>query len=152
MLGTMLAEIAEIVERAPPAYGLPRAPLFPLAWMNEQIARAIGRTPFLTVDSLRMAKHRMFFSSAKAEPSSAIAREPYRQALVDAHQLVSRGRDDPMICEPDRSALIGGLAGVALRPPRLLADRRTRHAQLARGAARMARASSPWCPLATRPT
>ncbi len=49
MLGTMLAEIAEIVERAPPAIRIPRAPLLPLAWINEQIARAIGRTPFLTV-------------------------------------------------------------------------------------------------------
>jgi len=84
MLGTMLAQIAEIVEREPPTIRIPRAPLFPLAWMNEQIARATGRTPFLTVDSLRMSKHRMFFSSAKAEAELGYRARPYRQALVDA--------------------------------------------------------------------
>jgi dihydroflavonol-4-reductase len=84
MLGTMLADIAEIVQRKPPTIRIPRGPLFPLAWMNEQIARAIGRTPFLTVDSLRMAKHRMFFSSAKAEAELGYRARPYRQALVVA--------------------------------------------------------------------
>ena len=84
MLGTMLAEIAKIVGREPPSIRIPRAPLFPLAWMNEQIARATGRTPFLTVDSLRMAKHRMFFSSAKAEAELGYRARPYREALVDA--------------------------------------------------------------------
>jgi dihydroflavonol-4-reductase len=84
MLGTMLAEIAQIVERKPPSIRIPRAPLFPLAWVNEQIARTTGRTPFLTVDSLRMAKHRMFFSSAKAEAELGYRARPYRQAVVDA--------------------------------------------------------------------
>jgi dihydroflavonol-4-reductase len=84
MLGTMLADIAEIVGRGAPKIRLPRAPLLPLAWMNEQIARATGRTPFLTVDSLTMAKHAMFFSSAKAQAELGYRAGPYRQALVDA--------------------------------------------------------------------
>lgn len=84
MLGTMLADIADILGRRPPLFRIARAPLFPLAWTNELIARATGRTPFLTVDSLKMAKHRMFFSSAKAEAELGYRARPYREGLVDA--------------------------------------------------------------------
>ena len=84
MLAAMLTEIAKIVGRKPPTLRVPRAPLFPLAWLNEQIARTIGRTPFLTLDSLRMAKHRMFFSSAKAQAELGYRARPYREALEDA--------------------------------------------------------------------
>jgi len=84
MLSAMLAEIAEIVGRKPPTIRIPRVPLYPLAWVNEWIAKAAGRTPFLTVDSLRMAKHRMFFTSAKAEVELGYSARPHRQALIDA--------------------------------------------------------------------
>jgi len=84
MLGTMLGEIAAIVGRKAPTVRIPRAPLFPMAWINERIARATGRTPFLTLDSLRMARHRMFFTSAKAEKELGYRARPHRQALEDA--------------------------------------------------------------------
>lgn len=84
MLGEMLADIAAIVGRKPPTVRIPRTPLFPLAWANEQLARMTGGTPFLTMDSLRMAKHRMFFTSAKAEAELGYRARPYREALVDA--------------------------------------------------------------------
>ena len=84
MLGTMLAEIADILERKPPMLRIARAPLFPLAWLNEQVARATGGTPFLTLDSLRMAKQRMFFSSAKAQAELGYRARGHREALVDA--------------------------------------------------------------------
>jgi len=84
MLGDMLAEIARIVGRKPPTVRIPRAPLFPLAWINERIATMTGGDPFLTVDSLRMARHRMFFSSARAEAELGYSARPYREALADA--------------------------------------------------------------------
>ncbi|QKR99675.1 NAD-dependent epimerase/dehydratase family protein [Sphingomonas sp. CL5.1] len=84
MLGDMLARIAAIVGRRPPAVSIPRAPLFPLAWANERLARITGREPFLTLDSLRMAKHRMFFSSAKAEAELGYRARPHGEALADA--------------------------------------------------------------------
>jgi len=86
MLGAMLSEIARIVGRKPPTVRIPRAPLFPFAWINEQVARMSGGDPFLTVDSLRMAKHRMFFSSAKAEAELGYRARPHEQALADAIQ------------------------------------------------------------------
>jgi dihydroflavonol-4-reductase len=84
MLGDMLAEIAAIVGRKAPVIRIPRAPLFPLAWVNEQIARVTGGDPFLNMDSLKMAKHRMFFTSAKAEAELGYRARPHREALADA--------------------------------------------------------------------
>ncbi len=84
MLGDMLGEIAALVGRKPPSIRIPRAPLFPLAWVNERLARVTGATPFLTLDSLRMAKHRMFFSSAKAETELGYRARPHSEALADA--------------------------------------------------------------------
>jgi dihydroflavonol-4-reductase len=83
-LAEMLRTIAEIVGRPPPKIAIPRTPLFPLAWANEKLAGITGREPFLTLDSLRMAKHHMFYSSAKAERELGYRARPYREALVDA--------------------------------------------------------------------
>jgi dihydroflavonol-4-reductase len=83
-LAEMLRDIAALVGRRPPTLALPRAPLFPLAWANEQVARVTGREPFLTLDGLRMAKHRMFYSSAKAERELGYRARPYAEALADA--------------------------------------------------------------------
>jgi dihydroflavonol-4-reductase len=83
-LGRMLADIAALTGRAPPRLKLPRAPLFPLAFLAEAAAQLTGREPFLTLDGLRMAKHRMFFSSAKAERELGYRHRPYREAIKDA--------------------------------------------------------------------
>ncbi len=83
-LGTMLAEIANRAGRKPPTIRLPRGPLFPLAAANEAIARMTGRDPFLTVDSLRMAAHHMFFSSAKAQTDLGYTARPWPGAVQDA--------------------------------------------------------------------
>lgn len=84
MLGAMLADIAAIGGHRPPFMRIPRAPLMPLAWLNEHWARVRGGDPFLTRDSLRMAKYRMFFSSAKAQRELGYTARPYREALADA--------------------------------------------------------------------
>ncbi|MBA3880402.1 MAG: NAD-dependent dehydratase [Sphingobium sp.] len=84
-LGAMLGEIARIAGRKPPSVVIPRAPLFPLAYANEAWCRLTGKTdPFLTVDSLRMAAHNMYFSSAKAEAELGYRARPYAEALRDA--------------------------------------------------------------------
>ncbi len=83
-LGTMLRDIAELVGRKPPTIRLPRAPIFPLAYAAELMARVTGKEPFATVDGLRMAKYRMYFSSAKAERELGYRVRPYREALSDA--------------------------------------------------------------------
>jgi dihydroflavonol-4-reductase len=83
-LAQMLADIAALLGRKPPRVELPRAPIYPLAWLAERWAGVTGREPFLTLDSLRMAKHRMFYSSAKAERELGYRARPYGEALRDA--------------------------------------------------------------------
>jgi dihydroflavonol-4-reductase len=83
-LAELLAEIARLTGRTPPTVRIPRAPLHPLAWVNEQIARVTGREPFLTLDGLRMSKHAMFYSSAKARAELGYAARPWQQAVADA--------------------------------------------------------------------
>ena len=83
-LAALLAEVAREVGRRPPTVRIPRAPLFPLAWANEQLARVTDKEPFLTLDSLRMAKHRMFYSSAKARAELGYVARPWQVAVADA--------------------------------------------------------------------
>jgi dihydroflavonol-4-reductase len=86
MLRDLLGGIAQLVGRAPPRLRLPAVPLMPLAYAAGAVARLSGREPFLTVDGLKMARNRMFFSSAKAERELGYRPGPYmagvRAALV----------------------------------------------------------------------
>ena len=83
-LREMLSVIATQVGRKAPTIALPRAPLYPLAWGAEAIARITGKEPFVTSDALKMASHHMFFSSAKAERDLGYAARPFREAIADA--------------------------------------------------------------------
>jgi dihydroflavonol-4-reductase len=83
-LREMLGVIAALTGRRPPTVNLPRAPLYPLAWVAEAVAQVTGKEPMLTRDALRMASHHMFFTSAKAERELGYAARPYREALADA--------------------------------------------------------------------
>jgi dihydroflavonol-4-reductase len=83
----ILTEIAAIVGRKPPRIALPRAPLFPLAYAMEWLAklRSSGE-PMLSVDSLRMSRKRMFFCSTKAQTQLGYTARPALEALRDAIQ------------------------------------------------------------------
>ena len=70
--------------RKAPRIKLPRAPLFPLAWGAEALARITGKEPFLTADALRMSRYRMFFSSEKARRELGYRARPYVRGLEDA--------------------------------------------------------------------
>jgi dihydroflavonol-4-reductase len=65
-LREILVEIARIAGRSPPRIRLPNAAVLPLAYAAEAIARLTGRTTRVTVEAVRMARKRMFFSSDKA--------------------------------------------------------------------------------------
>ncbi|WP_084455579.1 hopanoid-associated sugar epimerase [Novosphingobium rosa] len=83
-LGQMLADIAALVGRKPPKVKLPIAPLFPIAAAAELGGMLTGKEPFVTLDSLRMARHRMFYSSARAQVELGYHARPYLEALRDA--------------------------------------------------------------------
>jgi dihydroflavonol-4-reductase len=83
-LADMLADIARLVGRRPPIVKLPRTMLYPLAYGAEALARLSGVEPFLTMDGLRMARHRMFFDDSKARAELGYVSRPYREGLADA--------------------------------------------------------------------
>jgi dihydroflavonol-4-reductase len=83
-LGRILGEIARLAGRRPPTIKLPRRSIYPLAFAAEAVARVTKREPFVTLDGLRMAKYKMFFSSAKAERELSYQARPAREALADA--------------------------------------------------------------------
>ncbi|HWX11724.1 MAG TPA: hopanoid-associated sugar epimerase [Trinickia sp.] len=83
-LQQMLADIAARTGRKAPTISLPRWPLYPLALGAECVAKITKREPFVTVDGLKMAKNKMYFSSAKAERELGYRARPYREGLHDA--------------------------------------------------------------------
>ncbi|HXX50838.1 MAG TPA: hopanoid-associated sugar epimerase [Xanthobacteraceae bacterium] len=84
LLGDMLREIARLVGRSPPRLRLPRLAIFPIAYGAEAIAHFTGREPFVTTTGLRLAKDRMFFTSAKAERELGYRARAYSEALAEA--------------------------------------------------------------------
>jgi dihydroflavonol-4-reductase len=84
LLGDMLAEIARRSGRTPPKLRLPRRLIFPIAYGAEAIAYLTGKEPFVTTTGLKLAKDRMFFSSAKAERELDYRARPYTEAIADA--------------------------------------------------------------------
>jgi dihydroflavonol-4-reductase len=83
--GEMLTLIARLVGRRPPAIRLSTRLILPFAYLSEMAARIMGgREPLLTVDGLRMARKRMYFSSAKAERDLGYRSRPATEALRDA--------------------------------------------------------------------
>ncbi len=83
-LAEMLGMIAELTGRRKPWLQVPRAAIYPVAIAAEATARIMGGEPFVTVDGLRLAKKKMFFSSAKAIRELGYRPGPVRQALEDA--------------------------------------------------------------------
>ena len=83
-LREILVQIARLVGRAPPRIRLPRAPLIPVAYVAELAARLTGGSTRITVEGLRMAGKRMFFSSQKAQRELGYAWRPPLGAFEDA--------------------------------------------------------------------
>ena len=83
-LAEILAEVARLTGRRPPAFKIPYAALLPIAAGAEAIARVTGREPFATLDGVRMSKKKMFFATSRAVAELGYAPRPARQAIADA--------------------------------------------------------------------
>ncbi len=83
-LGEILRLVANLVGRRPPNIQVPAALVWPVAVVEETIGRLFGREPFATREGLRMARHKMFFSSTKAERELGYDPRPAREGLADA--------------------------------------------------------------------
>lgn len=85
-LREILQTIADITGRHGPWLRLPHAVVLPFTYLAQAWARASGRTPNLTVDGARLARHAMYFSSRRAEAELGYRARPAREALADAIQ------------------------------------------------------------------
>ncbi len=83
-LEAILGAVARITGGRPPRIRLAHNLIMPLAVAAEAWARLSGTEPFATVDGLRMAKKKMFFTSAKAEAALGYEHRPAVEALADA--------------------------------------------------------------------
>ncbi|MFY9288730.1 MAG: hopanoid-associated sugar epimerase [Alphaproteobacteria bacterium] len=83
-LGEILTLVAEMVGRPAPTIKLSRELIYPIAIGAEFFARMTGKEPFVTIDALRMAKKKMFFSTTKAERDLGYTSRPGQQAIADA--------------------------------------------------------------------
>ncbi len=97
-LHAILLEICRLAGRKPPRFRLPHAALMPVAYASEALARVTGRPTRVTLEAVRLARKRMYFSSDKAARELDYRwRAPVR-AFEDAlqwfreHGAVPRGR------------------------------------------------------------
>ncbi len=84
LLKDVLALVASVAGRRPPNIRLPEAVVWPAAFVMEQFARLTGIPPLMTRDHLKMARKKMFYSSAKAMAELGYNPRPVRQAVEDA--------------------------------------------------------------------
>jgi dihydroflavonol-4-reductase len=80
----MLAEIAASVGRTAPDYRIPWYAAAPAAIAGELKAFLTGREPLATWAGIRLASHKMFFTSAKAEQELGYRARSHLEALNDA--------------------------------------------------------------------
>ncbi len=83
-LRDILALIAGLVGRRAPRIQLPHSLVLPIAYLAEAFARLSGGSTRITVEGVRMARKRMFFSSAKAARELGYHWRPPRAAFEDA--------------------------------------------------------------------
>jgi dihydroflavonol-4-reductase len=83
-LREILAEIADIAGIAPPKIRLSTGVVLPIAYIAEGMARLSGREPRVTVDGVRMARKKMYYSADKAARELGLTARPTREALADA--------------------------------------------------------------------
>ena len=83
-LNEILAYISKVVGRKPPRVRLPYAAVLPIAYLAEAWTRVSGRSGRITLEGVRLARKRMFFSSAKAARELGYRWRPPAEAFDDA--------------------------------------------------------------------
>ncbi len=83
-LKAILDLVADVAHRRPPLIRLPEAVVWPAAFIMEKLASVTGIAPMMTRDHLKMARKKMFYSSAKAKAELGYSPRPVRLAVEDA--------------------------------------------------------------------
>ena len=83
-LRQILEEIAVITGNTPPRIRLPHNLILPVAYMFEAVSKITGKEPLATVDGVKLAKKKMFFTSKRAEKELGYSHRPASLAIRDA--------------------------------------------------------------------
>jgi dihydroflavonol-4-reductase len=83
-LREILVEVARLVGRRPPLMRLPHGAVLPIAYVAEAFARLTGRSTQITVEGVRMARKRMYFTSTKSARELGYRFRDPRLAIADA--------------------------------------------------------------------
>ena len=80
----ILEEIDKIIDKKIKRMNIPMGMMLPVAWIMEKVAIATNTQPRASVDSIRMAEKKMFFSSEKAIRDLGYKYRPSSEAIQDA--------------------------------------------------------------------
>ena len=81
----ILTIIADVSGRKPPSIQLPHNLILPIAYIAEVWAKYIsGKEPFANVDSVKMSKKPMYYSSKKAIMELGYRPRPVKEAFIDS--------------------------------------------------------------------
>jgi dihydroflavonol-4-reductase len=83
-LARILAEVAQAAGTRAPRIRVPYTVAYPAAIGAELMARLSGKEPFITLDGVRMARKKMYFTSEKASHELGYTPRPARNAIADA--------------------------------------------------------------------
>ncbi len=83
-LKALLDRLAEITGLSAPESALPNWIPYTAAWIDEHLLAAIGKTPNIPVDGVRMAGQYMYYDGAKAVRELGLPQTPVDIALRDA--------------------------------------------------------------------
>lgn len=83
-LKEILVQIGEVTGKPAPRIQVPHKVVMPIAAMAEMWGRISHREPFVTLDGVRLARKKMFFSSERAKRRLGYRPRPASEAIVDA--------------------------------------------------------------------
>ncbi|MGH8146172.1 MAG: hopanoid-associated sugar epimerase [Rhodanobacteraceae bacterium] len=85
-LREILQTVAEIAGHRGPWFKLPYGVALSVAHLSEAWAKISDRAPTITVDGVKLSRHKMYFSSRRAGTELGYRARPAREALADAIQ------------------------------------------------------------------
>jgi dihydroflavonol-4-reductase len=83
-LKALFDRLAQITGQSAPQYALPNWIPYTAAWIDEHLLAAIGKTPSIPVDGVRMAGQYMYYDGSKAVRELGLPQTPLDLALRDA--------------------------------------------------------------------
>ncbi len=99
-LKEFLQKLSEATDRAAPKLQIPHWIPLSAAWIDENILTQFGKVPSLAIDSVRMSKQKMYYSSEKAITDLGLPQTDLDSAIESAVQWY---RDRDYVISPPKS-------------------------------------------------